>query len=92
VLVRWLFGLTVLVFRGDPGEERRAADAPERARGAAPERRAGPVRTRRRLWFTALTRFIPRRRWAEVFPVTAATLLAWHRRPAARKYLWQQGT
>jgi hypothetical protein len=27
-----------------------------------------------RAWFTALTRFIPRRRWAEVFPVTPATL------------------
>ena len=32
------------------------------------------------------TRFIPRRRWAEVFPVTPATLLAWQRRLAARKY------
>jgi putative transposase len=39
-----------------------------------------------RAWFAALTRFIPRRRWAEVFPVTPATLLAWHRRLAARKY------
>ena len=36
-----------------------------------------------RAWFAALTRFIPRRRWPEVFPVT---LLAWHRRLAARKY------
>jgi transposase len=34
----------------------------------------------------ALTRFIPRRRWGEVFPVTPATLPAWHRRLAARKY------
>jgi putative transposase len=33
-----------------------------------------------------LMRFIPRRRWAEVFPVTPATLLAWHRRLTARKY------
>jgi putative transposase len=39
-----------------------------------------------RAWFTALTRFIPRRRWAGVFPVTPATLLAWHRRLAARRY------
>jgi putative transposase len=37
-------------------------------------------------WFTALERLIPRRRWAEVFPVTPATLLAWHRRLAAKKY------
>ena len=28
----------------------------------------------------------PRRRWAEIFPVTPATLLAWHRRLAAKKY------
>jgi putative transposase len=28
----------------------------------------------------------PTDRWAEVFPVTPATLLAWHRRLAARKY------
>ncbi len=39
-----------------------------------------------RAWFTALTRFIPRRRWAWIFPVTPATLLAWHRKLAARKY------
>jgi transposase len=37
-------------------------------------------------WFAGLTQFIPRRRWAEVFPVTPATILAWHRRLAARKY------
>jgi hypothetical protein len=39
-----------------------------------------------RVWFTALTRLIPRERWAGVFPVTPATLPAWHRRLAARKY------
>jgi transposase InsO family protein len=39
-----------------------------------------------RAWFAALTRFIPRQRWARVFPVTPATLLAWHRNLAARKY------
>ena len=33
-----------------------------------------------------LTRFIPRRRRAEVFLVTPATLLAWHRKLAASKY------
>jgi putative transposase len=39
-----------------------------------------------RVWFTALARLIPRERWAGVFPVTPATLLAWHRRLTARKY------
>ena len=32
-----------------------------------------------RLWLAALSRLIPRQRWAEVFAVTPATLLAWHR-------------
>ena len=39
-----------------------------------------------RAWFAALVRLVPRRRWAEVFPVTPATLMAWHRRLTARKY------
>jgi transposase InsO family protein len=39
-----------------------------------------------RAWLALLARLIPRRRWAEVFPVTPATLLAWHRMLAARKY------
>ena len=39
-----------------------------------------------RAWFAALARLVPRGRWAEVFPVTPATLLTWHRKLAARKY------
>src|ERR1017187_5524916 len=39
-----------------------------------------------RLWLSALSWLIPRRRWAEVFAVTPGTLLAWHRRLAARKW------
>jgi hypothetical protein len=39
-----------------------------------------------RLWLTALSRLIPRRQWGEVFAVTPATLLAWHRRLVARKW------
>ncbi len=34
----------------------------------------------------ALSSLIPRRRWAQVFPVTPATLLAWHRRLVAHKW------
>jgi putative transposase len=39
-----------------------------------------------RFWLSALSRLIPRRRWASVFPVTPATLLPWHRRLIARKW------
>jgi transposase len=39
-----------------------------------------------RLWLAALSRLIPRRRWGEVFAVTPATLLAWHRRLVTRKW------
>jgi hypothetical protein len=59
-----------------------------RHENAVLRRNAGRVRYEPgdRAWFAALMRSIPRRRWAEVFPVTPATLLAWHRRLAARKY------
>jgi putative transposase len=39
-----------------------------------------------RVWLAALARWIPRSRWAEVFAVTPATLLRWHRRLVARKW------
>jgi transposase len=39
-----------------------------------------------RVWLAALARLLPRRRWTEIFPITPATLLAWHRKLAGRKY------
>src|SRR6266480_1550287 len=39
-----------------------------------------------RLWLAALSQLIPRRLWGEVFAVTPATLLAWHRRLIAHKW------
>jgi putative transposase len=39
-----------------------------------------------RLWLAALSQLIPRCRWGEVFTVTPATLLAWHRRLVTRKW------
>ncbi|EFL27451.1 LOW QUALITY PROTEIN: putative Transposase, partial [Streptomyces himastatinicus ATCC 53653] len=45
-----------------------------------------------RLWFAALSSLIPRHRWAQVFPVTPATLLAWHRRLVARKWDYSKRT
>jgi putative transposase len=38
------------------------------------------------LWLAALSKLIHRRRWGEVFAVTPATLLAWHRRLISRKW------
>jgi putative transposase len=39
-----------------------------------------------RLWLAALSRLIPRQQWGEVFAVTPATLLAWHRHLVTRKW------
>jgi putative transposase len=51
-------------------------------------RQSGRVRSQPadRLWLAALSRLIPRQRWAEVFAVTPATLLAWHRELVSRKW------
>jgi putative transposase len=48
----------------------------------------GPVRYEPadRLWLAALSALIPRHRWRYIFPVTPATLLAWHRRLIAAKW------
>ena len=86
LLVRQLLSLAVLVFRGD-----RAKDAEllvVRHENAMLRRHVGRVRYEPadRVRFAALARLIPRTRWNEVFPVTPATLLAWHRKLAAKKY------
>jgi putative transposase len=39
-----------------------------------------------RLWLAALSRLVSRRRWPQVFPVTPATILRWHRDLVARKW------
>jgi hypothetical protein len=81
-----VLGLAVLVFRGD-----RAKDAELlvlRHENAVLRRHPGRVRYEPadRVWLAALARLLPRRRWTDVFPVTPATLLAWHRRLAAKRY------
>ena len=64
-----------------PGERRRAAGAAAGEHGTAPE--AGRIRYKPadRAWFAALAPFLPRRRWAGIFPLTPAMLPAWHCRP-----------
>jgi putative transposase len=76
----------VVVFRRDLAKD--AELLVLRHENAVLRRHAGRVRYEPgdRAWFAALARLVPRRRWAGVFPVTPATLLAWHRRLAAGKY------
>src|SRR5580693_5393209 len=81
-----VLGLAVLVFRRDLAKD--AELLVLRHENAFLRRHAGRVRYEPadRAWLAALARLVPRGRWAEVFPVTPATLLAWHRRLTARKY------
>jgi hypothetical protein len=85
LLIRRLLGLAVLVFRKDLAKD--AELLVLRHENAVLRRHVGRVRYEPadRVWFAALARLIPRMRWTDVFPVTPATLLAWHRRLAARK-------
>ena len=81
-----VLGLAVLAFCGD-----RARDAELlvlRHENAVLRRHAGRGRydPADRVWFAALARLLPRMRWTGIFPVTPATLLAWHRKLAGSKY------
>ena len=79
LIVRSVLGLLVLLFRRDLSKD---------AELLGLRHHVGRVRYEPadRAWLSALARLIPRRRWSEAFPVTPATLLAWHRKRAAKKY------
>jgi transposase InsO family protein len=86
LLVRRVLGVAALVFGGDQSKD--AELLVLRHENAVLRRHAGRIRYEPidQVWFAALARLLPRRRWAEIFPVTPATLLAWHRKLAAGKY------
>jgi putative transposase len=81
-----ILGLAVLMVRRNLAKD--AELLVLRHQNAVLRRHAGRVRYEPtdRVWFAALARLLPRRRWTEVFPVPPATLLTWHRRLAASKY------
>jgi len=81
-----VLGVAVLVFRGD--RTRDAELLVLRHENAVLRRNVGRVRYEPgdRVWFAAVARLLPRRRWTDVSPVTPATLLAWHRKLAGRRY------
>src|SRR5208283_3358688 len=74
LLVRRVLGLAVLISRRDLAKD--AELLVLRHENAVLRRHAGRIRygPADRVWFAALARLIPRRRWADVFPVTPATL------------------
>jgi putative transposase len=85
-LVRWRLGLTVVLVRRDLSKD--AELLVLRHENAVLRRQITRVRytPADRMWLTALSRLLPRRRWAEIFPVTPATILAWHRKLISRQW------
>jgi hypothetical protein len=86
LLIRCLLGCLTVLARHQQSKD--AEVLVLRHENAVLRRQIGRVRYEPgdRLWLAALSRLIPRARWGEVFPVTPATLLAWHRRLVARKW------
>ncbi len=84
--VRCLLGLTTVLMRRDLSKE--AEPLVLRHENAVLRRQVARVRytPADRAWLAALSRLVPRRRWAAIFPVTPATILAWHRRLVSRKW------
>ena len=76
LLVRRILGLAVLISRSDLAKD--AELLVLRHENAVLRRQACRTRygSADRLWLAALARLIPRRRSADIFPITPATLLA----------------
>jgi putative transposase len=86
LLVRCVLGCLAVLVRRQVSKD--AELLVLRHENAVLRRQVGQVRYEPgdRLWLAALSRLVPRRRWGEVFMVTPATLLAWHRRHVVRKW------
>ena len=86
LVVRCLLGCLMVLARGEVSKD--AELLVLRHQNAVLRRQISRVRYRPgdRLWLAALSWLIPRRRQGEVFAVTPATLLAWHRRLVTRKW------
>ena len=86
LLVRCLLGCVMVLARREVSKD--AELLVLRHENAVLRRQVGRVcyQPGDRLWLAALSRLIPRQRWGEVFAVTPATLLAWHRRLVTRKW------
>ena len=85
-----LLGCMMVLARREASKD---AERVLRHENAVLRRQIGRVRYQQadRLWLAALSRLIPRRWWGEVFAVTPATLLTWHRRLVTRKWTTRTG-
>ena len=85
-LVCWLVGLSAILMRRDLSKD--AELLVLRHENAVLRRQVARVHYRPvdRMWLAALSRLVPRRRWAKIFSVTPATIMAWHRRLVSRKW------
>ena len=92
LLVRCLFGCVMVLARREVSKD--AELLVLRHENAVLRRQIGRVRYQPgdRLWLAALSRLVPRHRWGEVFAVTPATLLAWHRRLVTRHWTYPHRT
>lgn len=88
-LLRGLLGLLVMLLRSDLSKEVELLALRQENQVLRRQVRGRPRRDHLdRLWLAALSRLVHRRRWAEVFPVTPATILRWHRHLVARKWTY----
>ena len=86
-LVRCLFGLLAVLVRSDLSKDAELLVLRHENQVLRRQLR-GRLRWDHadRLWLAALSRLVSRRRWPQVFPVTPATILRWHRDLVARKW------
>jgi putative transposase len=86
LLVRCLLSCLMVLARGEVSKD--AELLVLRHDNAVLRRQIGRVRYQPgdRLWLAGLSGLVPWCRWGEVFAVTPATLLAWHRRLVTRKW------
>jgi putative transposase len=85
-LVRCLLGLTAVLMRRDLSKD--AELLVLRHENAVLRRQVARVNYTPidQAWLAALSRLLPRRRWAAIFPVAPATILTWHRKLVSRRW------